>query len=104
MAFSIVVGFVSLAVGIAFFLISQGLILGILWFLLYWEPAYRVYVRLMQIPQAQFIRAPIPWWRAILLGMKVLLVLLFFSLGIRILITNGFLGQNLIYAILTSSR
>ncbi len=94
----------SLALGITFFLIAHGLIFGVLWFVLYWEPAYRVYVRLLRIPETQFTRAPIPWWRAIVLGVKALVVLSFLCLGIRILAANGFLGQNLIYAILTSSK
>jgi hypothetical protein len=102
-AITVILEFSSLALGFAFFLIVHGLIFGVLWFMFYWEPAYRIYTRILQLPPTQFVRAPIPWWRIGLLGVKAIIILFFLYLGMRILISNGFLGQNLIYAIFKSS-
>ena len=47
--------FLSLALGIAFFLIAIGFIHVILWFAFYWEPAYKVLVKALNIPPSDRI-------------------------------------------------
>ena len=92
----------AMALGIAFFLMVHGLIFGIAWFVPFWEPAHRIYSKVLNTQASEFVRAPIPWWRVILLIVKALLVLFFFYLGIKYLMEDGFLGQNIIYSILSS--
>jgi hypothetical protein len=93
----------SLILGIAFFVMLHGLIFGIVWFIPYWEPAHRVYTSILHLPPNQFRRTPIPWWRAILLGIKAAIVLYCLYAGIWILITHGFLDQNFIHTLIQSS-
>jgi hypothetical protein len=93
----------SLLLGVAFFLMVHGLIFAMLWLLPYWEPVYRIYACIFRLPQDQFARVPITWWRIILLGLKAIVVIYCLGAGLWILVTNGFLGQNFIYALLQSA-
>jgi hypothetical protein len=99
-----VLEFSALALGIAFFLLVHGVIFGIIWFAFYWEPAYRIYTRVVNIESTRFIKLPLPWWRIILLCIKGLLVLLFFYIGVKVILDNGLLGQNLIYMFLVGTK
>jgi hypothetical protein len=90
----------SLVLGIAFFLICIGLIHIVIWYANYWEPAKKVLLRALNIsPSNQnFIKIlPLNWYRLIFLALKAGIIICSVYLGCRILLTQGFLSQNIIY-------
>lgn len=91
----------SLLLGVSFFLISQGLLFGVLWFAPNNEQAYKLLCILLnkQNQDVKFIRLPIPRYRYFILIIKAILILYAIYLGFCILVTNGFLQQNVIYMI-----
>ena len=92
---------ISVALGYSFLIIMVGTVFGLLWFVGYWEPSYRILTKALCIsdPNHEFMRAPLPWWRAIILIIKFAFVSFSIFIGFRILFTQGFLEQNLIYLI-----
>ena len=93
----------AISLGIAFFIIIHGFLLGVSRFVFYWKPAFIIYTKVMNIKDVDFIRVPIPWWRAILLGIEACIALFFIYFGIKLLITHGILEQNLLYQIIVHS-
>jgi ABC-type arginine transport system permease subunit len=93
---------VAIALGLAFFFIVHAIIFGVAWFALYWRPAHQVYTKALNIQDNEFVRVPIPWWRTVILSVKAIIVIFFLYFGIKTLITNGFLAQNLIYIFVTN--
>ncbi|MFZ2098139.1 MAG: hypothetical protein WAV05_16010 [Anaerolineales bacterium] len=93
--------FGALLLGFAFFVIIHGVIFGVAWLMLYWRPAFLAYTKAMGIRDVEFIKLPIRWWQAILLVIKIGFVLFFFYFGTNLLFIRGFLGQNLLYALLS---
>ena len=91
----------ALLLGVAFFIIIQGLFLGVAWFFLYWKPAFAIFTKSLNIEDVEFMRLPIPWWRVILLGIKALIILFLICFGTQFLFTHGFLDQNLIYQLIS---
>jgi hypothetical protein len=86
----------ALLLGIAFFIIALGFSLGVRWFFLYWEPAFRIYTKALKIQNVTFMKMPMPWWRVVILVLKACIVLWIVYIGAKILINDGFLAQNLI--------
>ena len=86
--------------GFAFVFILQGIFLGVLWFMLYWKPAFLIYTKALNIKDIEFVRFPIPWYRVIFLGIRAYLSIFIIYFGLKLLFIEGFLGQNLIYRIL----
>ena len=93
---------VAIALGLAFFFIVHAIIFGAAWFALYWRPAYQIYTKVLNIQDSEFVTVPIPWWRTIILSVKAIIVIFFLYFGIKTLLTNGFLAQNLIYIFVTN--
>ena len=91
----------ALILGIAFFMIVYSLIHGVLWFSPHWEPAHRIYCKVLKVQGSEFVRAPLSWKQATLLGIKLLYLLIFFAGGLYVLLAEGFLGQNFIYHFMT---
>lgn len=98
---SIIVVFVSLLLGFAFFLIGQAILSGILWLGPYWTPSYKLIKKLWMPAQAldHVERLPITRWNAIFLVIKSATVLWMIFFSIKILLESGFLNQNLIWLI-----
>ena len=72
--------------------------------MLYWRPAFIIYTKALNIQNLKFIRMPLPWWRIIILGVKGYIVVFIIYLGLKFIIDEGVLGQNLIYSIAISSQ
>jgi hypothetical protein len=91
----------SLALGIAFFLITISFIPIVLWFAFYWDPATKVLHKALNIPSdnRNLIKIPLTWWRVFTLGLKGSIIIFGLYMGCRILLTQGFLSQNIIYLI-----
>jgi len=94
-----VIEIIALAFGIAFFIITSSLWLGLRWFSLYWQPAYfLLFIKLADIRDIppELSKPDLPWYRIIILLIKAAIVLGIFYLGVNILIKQGFCGQSLI--------
>lgn len=104
MGLYLLLAFLSLSLGIAFFLITIGFVQLVLWFAFYWEPAYRIFVKVLNVPtlNRDFVRIPITWWRLVPLSLKAGFILFCFYYAFRILATQGFLNQNIIYWLITN--
>ena len=93
----------ALALGFAFLIITLGFSYGFRSLIMYWEPAYRLFVKVLQMPDTdtEFIRAPLHWYRVIFLTIKLAFSLYIIYVAIyHILLANGFLEQNLIYLLI----
>ena len=91
----------ALILGIAFFMIVFSLIHGVLLFSPHWEPAHRIYCKVLKVQGSEFVRAPLSWKQVALLGIKFLYLLIFLAGGLYALMAEGFLGQNFIYHFMT---
>lgn len=95
----LLVDLIALALGIAFLFIVHGLIFTLFFLARYWSPAYGVLTRLLgRHENAQvFTPLPITWWRIPLLIVNVGMRLALIVIGLWVLYSGGFWGQNLIY-------
>lgn len=87
---------IALFSGIAFIIIEIGVFLFVLWFFLYLQPAYAIFIKAINLPHApqKLIRVPIPIYQFPFLAAKFLLSTYAIYTGIMLLITNGFCSQN----------
>jgi hypothetical protein len=93
--------FLSLELGLAFFLIVISLSHVVLWFAFYWEPATKVLIKALNLPYEDryFVKIPLTWWRVITLSLKASIIIFGLYLGCRTLLTQSSLSQNIIYLI-----
>jgi hypothetical protein len=91
--------FGALLLGIAFFIIIHGVILGVAWLVPFWKPAFIAYTKALGVKDVGYITLPIRWWHAIMIVIRMTVVLFFFYFGIKFLLSKGFLDQSLIYLI-----
>jgi hypothetical protein len=96
--------FFSLALGFAFFLINTSVAHFVFWFAPYYKPAERIFSWAAGIsePEDGLFHQHFSGWRIFAISVRAVLLSLIFVLGLQILVREGFLGQNLIYLILSS--
>ena len=89
----------ALVVGLGFFLMANAVYLFILRFFLYWQPAYSIYVKVIDLKHAppKLPKIPIPWYQYPILLFYFGLCLGLFYIGFDIVVSGGFLDQNMIY-------
>ncbi len=92
--------FSTVLLGYAFFFIGLALFRAVLWLPIYWEPAYKVISKVFKYPNREFVKIQMTWWWYIHLSIRAGITFLFLYVGSKILISNGFLNQNLIYILL----
>ena len=93
--------FVTLAMGISFFVAGTGVTSLLLRLAPYWRPAYSLLTWVTgEGDPAHFVPPPpLPWWHVALLGLRVALCAIMIGAGIWIFVRmGGFCGQNLICA------
>jgi hypothetical protein len=97
-AFAIVAELVALVFGFAFLLIMNGLLMGFIRIAIYWQPAYRLLIRVVGVHNTSPVLSPpyIRWWQYITLSIHMGLRIVLIGVGIWILFRTGFCGQNLI--------
>ena len=102
MAIYLELTFLSLMFGYVFLLFMLSFIHGIFWLAPYWEPAYKLFTKALNVPSSdqEFNGIPLTWWRVIALCLKIGLIIYCFFIGFKLLQTHGFLNQNIIYVIL----
>ncbi|HUI90209.1 MAG TPA: hypothetical protein VLX61_15935 [Anaerolineales bacterium] len=92
--------FLTLAGGIGIWMIRHSLRIGGLRLADYWKPARSWLIKLLKIQDERWRQTPvITWYRGISLLLYLSIAFLFLFFGVKILLENGFLNQNLIYLI-----
>jgi hypothetical protein len=96
--FVIVADLIALVFGFAFLLIVQGLLMGFVRVAFYWQPAYKLLIRVADAHNISPIlsRPSIRWWQYITIGINLGLSLVLIVVGIWLLFRTGFCDQNLI--------
>jgi len=98
----------ALLMGIAFFVIWQGISYGLFRLAIYWSPLYRAVARVLgahiepDLPQWRF--APITAWQVPGLVLRIAVTVLFVGVGFWLLIRLGLCRQNIICLLAQSSR
>jgi hypothetical protein len=92
----------AMLLGFSFFLIVQGLLSGFLWLAPYWPASFRSLKKILNFPGSgmNVTSIPIKWWRIPIILIKIAVSSAMVSVGIYILISRGFLDQNLIWLLL----
>ena len=100
----IAIALLSLFLGIGVFFILFGLVNIVLWFATDWEPAYLMTASLLRIRPTSggFTHRRKSLWRTIWIWLKIVVIVYCIYIGINILYTQGFLGQNPFYLLLSS--
>lgn len=95
---AIVLDVAAFIVGISFFMIVHGLLLGIRWSAPHWKFTRDIFVRVTGFSETNILisKEQAGWLSRINLFLKAVTVVVFLVLGLWILIQNGFCGQNLI--------
>jgi uncharacterized transporter YbjL len=95
----------TLTAGIGVWMVFHGLRVGGSRLTIYWRPARSWLAAILKHREEAFLRTPaMTWSRWISLAINLSFSLFIIYIGIRILVQNGFLSQNLIYILYFKSR
>src|SRR4030042_1629650 len=94
MGFVLIADIISLLLGVAFFLIAHGVIMGTIRLAAYWQPANRVVQRIAFGHTTSGSMIHLTTLGATHIFTSIALIALLVGFGIWLLISLGFLGQN----------
>jgi hypothetical protein len=96
---------ISFLLGLSFVLIVIGLIFGFLWLAPYWSVTYQLLRKKLSYPTVnpQVTSIPITWWRIPIISIKVFVSLTMLYYGLKVLFTQGFLHQNLLWLLFSGN-
>ena len=96
---SLLLNLCAIVFGIGFGLMVNAVILFMIRHFLYWQPAYAVVMKVLGLQHvpARLPKIPIPWYMYIILLLHLLPILVMFYVGLDMVISGGFLDQNMIY-------
>ena len=99
----LIIGIVGLTLGLAFFLIFEGLATAIFYAAPYWNPARRLMLRSIGVDLGRRAdeQRPLPWHTRLTFVIRLIVRLAMVAFGILILVQNGFAGQNLVWQLLS---
>lgn len=94
--------FITILMGMAFYIIFSGIFFFLIKMAFFWEPAFKLTAKLIGVQDLQWEYQPKhdPWFIWLLQGISISLRITVVGLGIWLLIRLGFLHQNLLYILL----